>query len=68
MENNAKLLAFLADDIHRLIDTINRDDVLAAQPMTGGGFDTLGDFAAYWGRFIGDIEQCTISSRCGGSK
>lgn len=53
--NNTTLQNFLIDDVRALIDAIRDNEELAAQAIPGGGFDTLNDFANYWGRHINSI-------------
>ena len=53
--NNTTLQNFLIDDVRALIAAIRDNEELAAQAIPGSGFDTLNDFANYWGIHIGSI-------------
>lgn len=50
--NNTTIQNFLIDDVRALIAAIRNNEELAAQAIPGSGFDTLNDFAIYWGIHI----------------
>lgn len=53
--NNTTLQNFLIDDVRALIAAIRNNKELAAQAIPGSGFDTLNDFANYWGIHLNSI-------------
>lgn len=48
---------FLIEDVTKLINLINEREDLQAIEAPETGFDTLADFASYWGRHIGKLSE-----------
>lgn len=70
MSKNERLTAFLVQDVKELIKGINNNEELQEITFPVFSFETLWDFALYWGRHIKDIvvntetQSKTITDRC----